>query len=98
MYIQISWLKKSTETDLDLHCLQKQGESGFRRTRIKTPLKLYNIIINRKDPDVTVIWSFVFFCICIGVFSCVSNDDNDLVFYISLNIIKSYHDNGRVIL
>ena len=31
--IQISWLLKKP-TDLDLHCLQKQGISGFSRTRV----------------------------------------------------------------
>ena len=32
--IQISWLLKKP-TDLDLHCLQKQGISGFSRTWVK---------------------------------------------------------------
>ena len=32
--IQISWLLKKP-TDLDLHCLQRQGISGFSRTRVK---------------------------------------------------------------
>ena len=31
--VQISCLQKPT--DLDLHCLQKQGISGFSRTRVK---------------------------------------------------------------
>ena len=31
--IQISWLLQKP-TDLDLHCLQKQGISGFSRTRV----------------------------------------------------------------
>ena len=34
MQIQISWLLQKP-TDLDLHCLQRQGISGFSRTRIK---------------------------------------------------------------
>ena len=34
MQIQISWLLKKP-TDLDLHCLQRQGISGFSRTRVK---------------------------------------------------------------
>ena len=34
MQIQISWLLQKP-TDLDLHCLQKQGISGFSRTRVK---------------------------------------------------------------
>ena len=32
--IQISWLLQNP-TDLDLHCLQKEGTSGFSRTRVK---------------------------------------------------------------
>ena len=32
MQIQISWLLKKP-TDLDLHCLQRQGISGFSRTK-----------------------------------------------------------------
>ena len=32
--IQISWLLQKP-TDLDLHCLQSQGISGFSRTRVK---------------------------------------------------------------
>ena len=34
MKIQISWLLQKP-TDLDLHCLQRQGISGFSRTRVK---------------------------------------------------------------
>ena len=34
MQIQISWLLQKP-TDLDLYCLQMQGISGFRRTRVK---------------------------------------------------------------
>ena len=40
-----SWLQKPT--DLDLHCLQRQGISGFSRTRVKTlvpehsPVRVY---------------------------------------------------------
>ena len=33
MQIQISWLLQKP-TDLDLHCLQRQGLSGFSRTRV----------------------------------------------------------------
>ena len=32
--IQISWLLQKT-TDLDLHCLQRQGISGFSEIKIK---------------------------------------------------------------
>ena len=34
MQIQISWLLQKP-TDLDLHCLQRQGISGFSRTKVK---------------------------------------------------------------
>ena len=34
MQIQISWLLKKP-TDLDLHCLQRQGISRFSRTMVK---------------------------------------------------------------
>ena len=34
MQIQISWLFQKP-TDLDLHCLRRQGISGFSRTRVK---------------------------------------------------------------
>ena len=34
MQIQISWLLQKP-ADLDLHCLQRQGISGFSRTRVK---------------------------------------------------------------
>ena len=34
MQIQISWLLQKP-TDLDLHCLQRKGISGFSRTRVK---------------------------------------------------------------
>ena len=36
--IQISWLLKKP-TDLDRHCLQRQGLSGFSRTRFNHNLK-----------------------------------------------------------
>ena len=34
MQIQITWLLKKP-TDLDLHCLQRQGLYGFSRTKVK---------------------------------------------------------------
>ena len=37
MQIQISWLLQKP-TDLDLHCLQRQGISRFSRTRVKWPM------------------------------------------------------------
>ena len=44
MQIQISWLLQKP-TDLDLHCLQRQGISGFSRTRV-------NILINSDSVQV----------------------------------------------
>ena len=37
--IQISWLLQKP-TDMDLHCLQRRGISGFSRTRVKMPWPL----------------------------------------------------------
>ena len=37
MQIQISWLLQKP-SDLDIHCLQRQGISGLSRTRVKTVL------------------------------------------------------------
>ena len=38
--IQISWLLKPT--DLDLHCLRRQGISGFSRTRLNLISRVMN--------------------------------------------------------
>ena len=38
MQIQISWLLQKP-TDLDLHCLQRQGISGFSRTRVNVQVQ-----------------------------------------------------------
>ena len=43
MQIQISWLLQKP-TDLDLHCLQRQGISGFSRTRVN---KLFLKVVPR---------------------------------------------------
>ena len=45
MQIRISWLLKKP-TDLDLHCLQRQGISGFSRTRVNK-----SCIISGKEED-----------------------------------------------
>ena len=42
MQIQIRWLLQKP-SDLDLHCLQRQGISGFSRTRVKSDKSLDNI-------------------------------------------------------
>ena len=39
MQTQISWLLQKP-TDLDLHCSQRHGISGFRRTRLNTVIVL----------------------------------------------------------
>ena len=42
--IQISWLLQKP-TDLNLHCLQRQGISRFSRTRVKQPLHNFHLNI-----------------------------------------------------
>ena len=57
--IQVSWLLQKS-TDLDLHCLQRQGISGFSRTRVKSflqkkgqdiPVTEMSIMWSPTDPD-----------------------------------------------
>ena len=61
--IQISWLLQKP-TDLDLHCLQRQGISGLSRTRVKSPFRniffsgLHSETIDR--PVLSVLWLFYF--------------------------------------
>ena len=38
-------LASKKPTDLDVHCLQRQGISGFRRTRVNVIIIIMNIII-----------------------------------------------------
>ena len=45
--VQISWLLKKP-TDLDLHCLQRQGISGFSRTRVKMR-QYYHCLSSEKE-------------------------------------------------
>ena len=47
--IQISWLLQKP-TDLDLHCLQRQGISGLSRTRVKIRFYTINWILKGKIP------------------------------------------------
>ena len=42
--VQISWLLQKP-TDLDLHCLQRQGISGFSMTRVNIPLFAYDKVV-----------------------------------------------------
>ena len=59
MQIQISWLLQKPN-DLDLHCLQKQGISGFSRTRVK----ILSGMANSVDPNwSSLIWVCTV-CIC----------------------------------
>ena len=44
MQIQISWLLQKP-TDLDLHCLQRQGISRLSRSRVKM-IKLISLLID----------------------------------------------------
>ena len=45
-------------TDLDLHCLQRQGISGFSRTRVKNVILQYPKIlsVNKEGLDQTVLF------------------------------------------
>ena len=60
--IQISWLLMASQkpSDLDLHCLQMQGVSGFSRTRVKinyqyrnTPQAQYDTLSILTDCHIT---------------------------------------------
>ena len=44
-------MTNSADSDQDLHCLQRQGISGFSRTRVKILSGIANIV----DPDQTAI-------------------------------------------
>ena len=54
MQIQISWLLQKKPTDLDLHCLQRQGISGLSRTRVKA-------LLSGKIQKITNWWHFSYF-------------------------------------
>ena len=65
MQIQISWLLQKP-TDLDLHCLQRQGISGLSRTRVKVTFSwpiyptaggLIHIVENNDQQDETILIS-----------------------------------------
>ena len=63
MQIQISWLLKKP-TDLDLHCLQRQGISGFSRTRVKYEFKRVNFL-GRSSLTTTFLTTRVYFILLI---------------------------------
>ena len=64
--IQISWLLQKPN-DLDLHCLQKQGISGFSRTRV-VPYNLPPVDFLLTVPRRFFCCSFP--CLCVGCFIC----------------------------
>ena len=53
MQIQISWLLQKP-TDLDLHCLQRQGISGFSRTRVNLHHSMGKCLISMKSIKITI--------------------------------------------
>ena len=53
MQIQISWLLQKP-TDLDLHCLQRQGISGFSRTRVKPSILKIDLAWDVIIPNICV--------------------------------------------
>ena len=63
MQIQISWLLQKP-TDLDLHCLQWQGISGFSRTRVNELVSGQNVNCSSIKISVTGTFAeknFIFF-------------------------------------
>ena len=54
MQIQISWLLQKP-TDLDLHCLQRQGISGFSMTSVNTIL--FFGFVRKQDLKFPSVWS-----------------------------------------
>ena len=60
--IQISWLLQKP-TDLDQHCLQRQGISGFSRTRVnllktKSQQNRTNVLMLKcLDTDLCIMWT-----------------------------------------
>ena len=54
MQIQISWLLKMP-IDLDLHCLQRQGISGFSRTRVNDEDDGFTLLF-RREVKVVSFW------------------------------------------
>ena len=87
--IQISWLFQKP-TDLDLHCLQRQGISGFSMIRVNQKAFIWQPgalsgMFWPKNPDQNIPLQFDLNL----QFSkaCLSNaDDDDLMFYIPFNI------------
>ena len=57
--IQISWLLEPT--DLDLHCLQRQGISGLCRTRVKTAQ--YTLMRLLLSEGLHCLKRFTYFCV-----------------------------------
>ena len=66
--IQISWLLQKP-TDLDLHCLQKQGLSGFSRTRVKSSVSIINpspaatgYVLPLQTVLIQIMWLLIWIC------------------------------------
>ena len=66
--IQISWLLQKP-TDLDLHCLQTQGISGFSRTRVK--LCMYYTHVGIRQIKKTSLNSDFYFLICVSILKLI---------------------------
>ena len=93
--VQMQILQKPS--DLDLHCLQRQGSSGFSRTKVNIQvLKRYLSLellfqstkyLNHQVPSKIAagdirIYSFFFFCFFSEKISCIISCD----FFVCLNL------------
>ena len=68
--IQISWLLQKP-TDLDLHCLQRQGIFGFIRTKVRTLWVLCKPCYAQKDSYQTPRICRLFWAVVASIFSRV---------------------------
>ena len=59
MQIQISWLLQKP-IDLDLHCLQRRGISGFSRTRVKVSAEILSSMLSILEVDTLGRFSAIF--------------------------------------
>ena len=92
MQTQISWLLKKP-TDLDLHCLQRQGISGFSRTRVKIPMRFLYKFYVQEWHDGPIKWSSIAVygkqCLnfCIHLWTIFKEDHPSLV---KIHTMKKY--------
>ena len=72
--IQVSWLIKKP-TDLDLHCLQNKGISGFSMRRVKNyhiypkywdTITTYNTSLKKEENNEQPIYEDTIFTVCFG--------------------------------